>query len=84
MFEKETNEQTLVHIPFCFQIKATENNDDTRIGVAEVNIKLKDINDEFPVFEKESFTFTVDEHAAIGTYLGSVKANDRDASDNIT
>jgi hypothetical protein len=42
------------------------------------------MNDEAPVFEKEEFSFDVDEHAEIGKYLGAVKATDLDASDIIT
>ncbi|PNF25389.1 hypothetical protein B7P43_G09776 [Cryptotermes secundus] len=66
------------------RIKATEINDSTRSGEAEVNIKLKDVNDEAPVFVREIFSFDVDENAEIGTYLGDVNAKDLDAFDSIT
>jgi hypothetical protein len=49
-----------------------------------VNIKLKDVNDEAPVFVREEFSFDVDENAKIGTYLGAVDAKDLDAFDSIT
>jgi hypothetical protein len=67
----------------CFQIKATEVNNETRSGEAEVNIKLKDINDEAPEFVTNDFTFTVQEHAPAGTVLGSVQAVDLDSNDII-
>jgi hypothetical protein len=50
----------------------------------EVNVKLRDLNDEWPIFEQEEYVFSVVEHTAIGTHLGFVKANDRDAFDTIT
>lgn len=79
--------QTLVAynkiIPFYFQIKASELYDDTRIGEARVNIKLRDVNDESPIFESQDFFFRVDEHAEPGSYLGTVKAKDLDIFDVI-
>jgi hypothetical protein len=48
-----------------------------------VNIKLKDLNDEIPVFEKEDFVFNVTENEN-GTVLGNVKATDLDDFDSIT
>ena len=66
------------------QIKATEIGDESRAGEAEVTIKLRDINDETPEFEKEEFVFPAVEHENPGTVLGDVKATDRDAFDKIT
>jgi hypothetical protein len=68
----------------CLQVRAAEVNDDSRYGSAEVSIKLKDVNDEAPVFEREIFTFDVEENTKIGTYLGKVEARDLDAFDIIT
>jgi hypothetical protein len=36
------------------------------------------------VFKQEDFSFSVDEHEAIGTYLGTVEADDLDTDDVIT
>jgi hypothetical protein len=49
-----------------------------------VNVILIDLNDEPPIFEQQEYMFSAPEHAAIGTPLGYVKANDRDAFDIIT
>jgi predicted acyltransferase (DUF342 family) len=46
-------------------------------------VKLNDLNDESPIFEKQEYEWSVDEHTAIGTILGHVKANDRDANDTV-
>ena len=67
----------------CFQIKATEINDESRAGEAELNIRLRDINDESPEFEEEEYVFYTEEHTPVGTYLGSVKAIDLDAFDHV-
>lgn len=65
-------------------IKATEISDDTRVGEAQVNVKLRDLNDESPVFEQEKYQFYVIERKPVGTSVGTVTANDRDAFDKIT
>jgi hypothetical protein len=49
-----------------------------------VNVKLIDLNDEAPVFGQQEYVFSAVEHTAIGTVLGFVKANDRDAFDTVT
>jgi len=49
-----------------------------------VNVQLIDLNDEPPIFEQQEYVFSAEEHTAIGTQLGFVKANDRDAFDTIT
>jgi len=49
-----------------------------------VNVQLIDLNDEPPIFEKQEYVFSAEEHTVIGTELGFVKANDRDAFDTIT
>jgi hypothetical protein len=49
-----------------------------------VRIRLKDVNDEAPAFQREIFPFDVEENARIGTYLGNVEAKDLDAFDTIT
>ena len=66
------------------QIKAIEITDETRTGEAEVNVKLRDLNDESPIFEQEEYVFAVVEHTPIGTHIGFVKANDQDAFDTVT
>lgn len=66
------------------KIIAAEVADKNRTGEAEVNVKLRDLNDESPIFEQPVYEFSAVEHTAIGTHLGFVKANDKDAFDNIT
>ena len=49
-----------------------------------MNVRLRDLNDETPEFEQEEYVFVAAEHEALGTVLGYVKANDRDAFDTVT
>ena len=49
-----------------------------------MNVKLRDLNDEPPIFEEQEYVFPAVEHTAIGTHLGFVKANDRDDFDTVT
>jgi hypothetical protein len=49
-----------------------------------VNVKLRDLNDESPIFEQPVYEFSAVEHTAIGTHLGFVKANDKDVFDKVT
>jgi hypothetical protein len=48
-----------------------------------VNVRLLDLNDEPPVFTEEEYVFSAVENAAIGTYVGSVTAIDRDQYDTV-
>lgn len=37
-----------------------------------VTINIKDVNDNFPKFENETYEFSVDEHCADGTVVGTI------------
>jgi len=69
---------------FFFQIVAAEVTDPSRTGEAEVNVKLRDLNDESPEFEQEVYEFAVVERTAVGTQLGFVQAKDKDVFDIVT
>jgi hypothetical protein len=49
-----------------------------------VNVKLRDLNDESPIFVEPVYEFSAVERTAIGTFVGSVKAEDNDAFDKVT
>lgn len=61
---------------FSFDIVTSSGN--RELSSARVNIKLLDMNDNFPVFEETSYKFNVMENATIGTKIGNVFANDKD------
>ena len=65
-----------------FQIVATEKSEPTNIGTATVTVNLQDVNDEYPAFINEPYVFTVKENQPIGTIVGKVTAEDKDAEDN--
>ena len=49
-------------------------------GTATVSVTLLDINDEAPVFEQTSYSFSVDENEAAGALVGQVYAHDADTA----
>lgn len=51
-----------------------------RYGTAFVNITLRDINDEVPVFGQERYTATINEITVLGTVVFTVTASDGDMS----
>ncbi|KAK3607632.1 hypothetical protein CHS0354_010682 [Potamilus streckersoni] len=53
-----------------------------RIGAMKINITITDINDNPPVFEKDSYNISVMEDILIGTSILQVKATDKDTGPN--
>ncbi|CAH2991920.1 unnamed protein product [Chilo suppressalis] len=51
---------------------------DVELSSARVNIKLLDMNDNSPIFDKSSYKFYVLENSTIGTKVGDVQATDKD------
>ncbi|XP_058654217.1 cadherin-related family member 2 [Onychostoma macrolepis] len=51
------------------------------ISMASVTININDMNDNFPEFEEDVYTFSVDEHCDNGTAVGTITATDKDALD---
>ena len=45
-------------------------------------MKITDLNDNSPVFERQSYSMAVSENATVGATVGSVKATDRDIGNN--
>ena len=58
--------------------------DDALTGKADVNVKLRDLNDETPEFDHEEYEFNVTELTPKGTPIGSVNATDLDVFDSVT
>jgi protocadherin delta 1 len=51
-----------------------------RSGSASLVVRVVDVNDELPVFDKAAYYFTTTENRPIGSTVGTVKATDRDVS----
>ncbi|RXN29103.1 cadherin-related family member 2 [Labeo rohita] len=63
------------------QIIAEDASDKSFTSMVTVTINIKDVNDNFPKFENETYEFSVDEHCADGTVVGTITATDEDALD---
>jgi hypothetical protein len=64
---------------FNFKIIATDSDDLNRTGFCMINIKIIDVNDNFPVFEANEYEHRLDESQALpDTRLLRVRANDLD------
>jgi len=83
-YEYKKTDYIVKSILIFFQIIAVEFTNASRTGEAEVNVKLRDLNDETPIFENDEYMFTVPENTPVGTSIGYVKANDLDVFDKVT
>ena len=63
-----------------FHVFATDAGRPRMTGTATVSVTLLDINDEAPVFEQTSYSFSVDENEAAGALVGQVYAHDADTA----
>ena len=57
-------------------------NDTKHIGNATLNITVRDVNDNPPVFSKRNYTANITENAPANTFVLRVSASDRDAGSN--
>uniref|UniRef100_A0A8C6PCD5 Cadherin domain-containing protein n=1 Tax=Nothobranchius furzeri TaxID=105023 RepID=A0A8C6PCD5_NOTFU len=69
-----------------FQLTATDKDKPNFRSTATVTINIKDDNDNSPTFLKDTYELEVAEHAAVGTELATITADDPDTMDqgNIT
>eukprot|EP00062_Callorhinchus_milii_P020306 gi/632975810/ref/XP_007904435.1/ PREDICTED: cadherin-related family member 2 [Callorhinchus milii] len=62
------------------QIVAIEKNNLTACcSNATITFNIQDVNDNSPEFDKDGFTFHVNEHPDVGTTVGTITASDRDS-----
>ncbi|CAD5113643.1 DgyrCDS2804 [Dimorphilus gyrociliatus] len=64
---------------FSFRVMASDKGKPSLSNYALVNLHLKDVNDNPPVFTEEEYTFSIYENAKTPTLVGKVKAVDADA-----
>nr|XP_033783599.1 protocadherin gamma-B1-like [Geotrypetes seraphini] len=63
-------------------LTASDGGDPIKTGTAQVNIKVIDVNDNFPIFIQNKYTTNLKENSPIGSTVLQVKANDLDEGSN--
>lgn len=66
---------------YSFKIAAYDGGQPALSSTLNVSIKIMDINDNNPIFEKKHYSFSIKENTPVDTVIGSVKANDLDDKD---
>ena len=74
-FDYETSARELM-----FEVTATDGGDPPLSTSATLRLSVTDTNDERPRFQRSFYFFNVSENSPPGTYVGSVMADDDDAS----
>ena len=67
---------------YSLVIQVQDSGDLPRSSSANVTIYILDSNDNSPAFANSSYTFSVPENRPAGTFVGSVRAGDRDVGQN--
>lgn len=70
-------------IQFKFQIKSQEEDLADHTRQFELRIKLKNWNDEFPIFNNTEYTINILETTQADEILTSITAQDRDIGDTV-
>ncbi|CAL8322141.1 unnamed protein product [Merluccius merluccius] len=63
---------------YALDLAATDGGDPSRTGTTRVHVKVKDYNDNSPVFERSGFSVDLDEDAPVGSLLLDLHAEDPD------
>ncbi|XP_049324682.1 protocadherin gamma-C5-like isoform X7 [Astyanax mexicanus] len=63
-------------------LTALDGGNPAKSGTTQITVRVLDINDNSPAFEKTQYEAQVSENAPLGTIIASVKAVDRDEGDN--
>ncbi|KAJ0061580.1 hypothetical protein NL108_005707, partial [Boleophthalmus pectinirostris] len=67
---------------YNLEVVATDKGSPPQSTTVTVNVRVLDVNDNSPVFERSSYTVEVSEDAAVGTPVLEVKATDKDEAFN--
>ena len=65
-----------------FKVIASDSGIEPLAGDTVLVIKLRDVNDNSPVFKRSKFSYLISEKTANGTFIGQIEASDRDAGAN--
>ncbi|XP_040572795.1 cadherin-87A [Lepeophtheirus salmonis] len=79
---KELDYENPNHRHFLLLVVATEVSTDKLLSsTATINVRVNDLNDNIPVFEKDAFTAIMNEDDPIGTVIAKITAKDSDGGD---
>lgn len=67
---------------YFFKIEAVDQGDPPRSATAQIQITVRDVNDNAPIFEPKVYSEIVSEEAVPGTPVVTVTARDRDENEN--
>ncbi|XP_034038821.1 protocadherin-8-like [Thalassophryne amazonica] len=73
---KELDRET--QASYALELVAMDGGNPTRTGSTRINVKVKDYNDNSPVFDRNSFSVDLPEDAPVGTLLLDLNAEDPD------
>eukprot|EP00066_Takifugu_rubripes_P025756 XP_011615022.1 PREDICTED: protocadherin-8 [Takifugu rubripes] len=73
---KELDRET--QASYALELVAMDGGNPSRTGTTRINIKVKDYNDNSPVFDRNSFSVDLPEDAPVGTLLLDLNAEDPD------
>ncbi|XP_062866527.1 protocadherin-8 isoform X2 [Trichomycterus rosablanca] len=77
---KELDRET--QASYALELVATDGGNPARSGTTKINIKVKDYNDNSPVFERNHFSVEISEDAPVGFLLLDLNAVDPDEGQN--
>lgn len=67
------------------QLRAVEIANTSHIGTSTININLRNLNDELPIFDENTQAeVSVPEDVDIEHFIATIHATDRDVDDNVT
>uniref|UniRef100_A0A3Q3X4E1 Cadherin domain-containing protein n=1 Tax=Mola mola TaxID=94237 RepID=A0A3Q3X4E1_MOLML len=73
---KELDRET--QATYALELVAMDGGNPSRTGTTRINVKVKDYNDNSPVFDRSSFSVDLPEDAPVGTLLLDLNAEDPD------
>ncbi|XP_048576411.1 uncharacterized protein LOC116615378 isoform X2 [Nematostella vectensis] len=67
---------------YSFVVVVTDHGSSPRVGFAVVSVRVKDVNDNQPVFRPQNYTVRISEGTSVGTKIVWVHAHDEDIGPN--
>ncbi|KAK3100154.1 hypothetical protein FSP39_015442 [Pinctada imbricata] len=67
---------------YAFNVIAKDSGGISKTATAQVNIRVKDVNDNSPIFSQNEYVFEIAENLSQGTIVGDVLATDADQGSN--
>ncbi|ESO93963.1 hypothetical protein LOTGIDRAFT_51683, partial [Lottia gigantea] len=67
---------------YNFFVVAKDGGSPQKTGSVTINVNVRDINDNKPVFRRQKYNFNVKENTGVNSIIGRVKATDKDIGEN--